>query len=130
MTEYNNTNRFSLWARDKGPVTYSGIIDVEGTTYNLKFLRLAKEPAKAALMVCDAENDYAVIGCGFLYPSKFEEMMLSGKLNVQGASYYVNFYKNEGKSEKSPTFSGNIKPADEQATATKTPTNKSTEDDW
>ena len=129
MADYDNTNRFSLWARDKGPVTYTGFINVEGTEYSLKFLRLAKEQAKGALIVEDKDKNYALVGSGFLYPSKFD-MLLSGKLTVRGTEYYVNFYKSKGNSEKSPTFSGSIKPVSDTPNAEKSSPAPSTEDDW
>lgn len=110
--DYNNENRFSLWKRDEGPCGFSGVINVGGDEYGLKFLRLAKEGAKGALVVEDREDNYRTVGFGFLYPSKFEEQFLSGKVEVNGAEYYVNLYKNDRGGEKAPTFSGNIKPAE------------------
>lgn len=127
--KYDNTNRFSLWSRDKGPVTFSGIINVNGADYALKFLRLAKEGAKGYLLVEDKDNGYQLIGGGPLYDSKFEEMFLSGKIEVRGTEYYVNFYKSGKSGEKAPVFNGNIKPVDGESTSSKSQAEEG-DDDW
>ena len=129
--QYDNTNRFSLWSRDKGPVQFTGIIDVNGKEYGLKLLRLAKESAKAYVIVEDKEN-YFPVGAGPLYDSKFDDIFLSGKINVLGKEYYFNMYKNNKGGEKSPTFSGKLKPAGEskKASAPAAAEEDSTDDEW
>lgn len=128
--KYDNTNRFSLWSRDKGPVKFTGFINVDGTEYSLKFMRLAGESAKAYVVVEDKDN-YVAVGAGPLYPSKFDDVFLSGKINVKGKDYYLNVYKNDKGGEKSPVFSGKVKAADgTKSTKSSAPEQESDNDDW
>jgi hypothetical protein len=126
--QYDNTNRFSLWARDKGPVTFSGFADINGTEYNLKLHRLAKESAKAMVLFEDKES-YSPVGNGYLYDSKFEDIFLSGKVTVGGKDFYLNMYKNDKGGEKSPTFSGKLKPVD-GSTSKKSAPAQEEDDEW
>ena len=128
--QYDNTNRFSLWSRDKGPVTFSGVVNVNGQDYNLKLLRLAKESAKAYIIVEDKET-YLPVGAGPLYDSKFDDIFLSGKISVGGSEFYLNMYKNSKGGEKSPTFSGKVKPADGAKKSSAPETEEDdTDDEW
>lgn len=130
--DYDNTNRFSFWEADNGPLGFRGTININGTDYSCKMGRLAKESAKAFLLVEDQDKDWAPVAVGWLYESKFE-MFLAGKMTHQGMEYYVNVYKNDNrKSDKSPVFSGKIKPVDENATPTKSRATKQeeTDEDW
>lgn len=126
--KYDNTNRFSLWSRDKGPVTFSGFADVNGTEYNLKLHRLAKESAKAMVLFEDKET-YSPVGSGYLYDSKFDDIFLSGKVSINGKEFYLNMYRNEKGGEKSPTFSGKLKPADGGGTSKQSAKVQEQEDD-
>jgi hypothetical protein len=126
--QYDNTNRFSLWARDKGPVTFSGFINVNGSDYNIKLLRLAKEPARAFVLIEDKES-YAPVGGGYLYDSKFDDVFLSGKITVGLSDFYLNMYKNDKGGEKSPTFSGKLKAAD-GSTSKKSAPAQEEDDEW
>lgn len=129
-TQYDNTNRFSLWSQNKGPVSFSGVINVNGEEYNLKLLRLAKEKARACLLVED-KTTFAPVGSGYLYEPKFDDLFLSGMVTVHDKDYYVNMYKNSKGGEKSPVFSGKIKPAGETtATKSSAPAQETEDDEW
>lgn len=127
--QYDNTNRFSLWSRDKGPVTFSGFINVSGSDYNIKLLRLAKESARAFVLIEDKES-YAPVGGGYLYDSKFDDVFLSGKITVGLSEFYLNMYKNDKGGEKSPVFSGKIKSATEKTSTKSSAPAQEDSDEW
>lgn len=129
MSNYDDTNKMSLWVRDKGPVNVSGKANIGGKDYQVKLVRCASQERSVGALLIEDEN-YVPRGHGFLYEPKFDDQLCSGKVMLQDKSeYYVSVRKwASKKSDKSPDFGGIFKPVDDTHTSQGRGT--SSNDDW